>query len=101
MFNEEIELVSNVFQTVPPGIQQAEKIYTPVLAHITSAYANDFFKVRSEGMNLTYSITINKYSYSGQKEIRYENKIYKIIRSEGKIYSDNIILTVGEKIGQS
>lgn len=68
-----------------------------VFCNKTSITRSEFYNAASINLRPSIVFTINEFEYEDEEKLKYEGKIYSIIRTFKK--TDYIELTVGDKIG--
>lgn len=66
----------------------------------TTVYASEFYAAAQAGLHPSISFAIShRADYSGEKIIKFEDKLYSVIRADWKADRDGIKLICEEKIG--
>lgn len=76
--------------------------YTENMVYVkpTTIYASEFYAAAQAGMHPSISFVIsNRADYAGEKLIKWNDKIYSVIRVDWKADRDAIKLICEEKIG--
>lgn len=76
--------------------EKAVEIEIPIIK-VEDVYANEFYEANEQGYKPTLRLRISSLNYNNQKELKYMNIVYTIIRTQEPT-ADEIILVCERKI---
>ena len=80
-YDYELTLINQFFIEDEIGNQIPQEIETDIYCGIKSIGRNEFYTAAKSGLKPELIFVINNYEYSGEKEIIFEGKRYKVIRT--------------------
>lgn len=80
------------------GVQKEEVIETEIpIIKVEDIYANEFYEANEQGYKPTLRLRISSLNYNNQKELKYMDILYTIIRTQEPT-ADEIILVCERKV---
>ena len=95
-WNDKIEL-GKVTETVVYGEPIQSVTYTKVFANKRSVRQSEFYAASNLGLKPELMFEVNSHEFSGHQKIKYDSKVYEIIRSYDK--GEVTELTVAGQVG--
>jgi putative phage head-tail adaptor len=80
-FNYEIILLKRVIELNELNEEEVKFIETKILANIESISMREFYESKNSDLQADITFIIHEFEYSGQHNLKYENKKFEIIRS--------------------
>lgn len=80
-FDSEIKLRKITYSVDSQGFPTESVTETAVYADTNSVKRSDFYSAEANGHKVSLTFTVNVCDYSDQQEIKYDNKIYTVVRS--------------------
>ena len=87
-YDYELTLVKQSYKTDTLMNQIPEKIETIVYCNLKSITRGEFYNAASQGIKPEIVFVIHKYEYNDEKEILFEGKKYKVIRTYSKDFEE-------------
>lgn len=87
-YDFELTLIKHTFKTDELLNQIPEEIKTDLYCDLKSIGRNEYYNAASQGLKPEIIFVIHKYEYNGEKEILFEGKKYKIIRTYSKDFEE-------------
>jgi len=81
MYNHELTLISEETVYDEYGIPKKETKKTNVLCKVQSVGRNEFYGAATTGLKPEVVFIIHDYEYNGEKEVEFEGKKYRVIRT--------------------
>lgn len=80
------------------GVQKEEVVEVEIpIIKVEDVYANEFYEANGQGYKPTLRLRISSLNYNNQKELKYMNIVYTIIRTQEPT-ADEMILVCERKI---
>lgn len=80
-FDYEITLLKRVVELNELNEEEKKYIETQILANIESISMREFYEAKNSDLQVDITFIIHNFEYSGQHNLRYDNKEFEIIRS--------------------
>ena len=80
-FDYEITLLKRVVELNELNEEEKKYIETQILANIESISMREFYEAKNSDLQVDIIFIIHNFEYSGQHNLRYDNKEFEIIRS--------------------
>lgn len=80
-FDYEITLLKRVVELNELNEEVIKYIDTQILANIESISMREFYEAKNSDLQVDIIFIIHNFEYSGQHNLRYDNKEFEIIRS--------------------
>lgn len=80
-FDYEITLLKRVVELNELNEEIIKNIETQILANIESISMREFYEAKNSDLQVDIIFIIHNFEYSGQHNLRYDNKEFEIIRS--------------------
>ncbi|WP_297420487.1 phage head closure protein [Clostridium sp.] len=80
-YDYELTLISQTIIEDEIGNQIPEEIKTNIYCDLKSIGRNEFYTAAKSGLRPEVVFVIHNYEYSGEKEVLFESKRYKVIRT--------------------
>ncbi len=87
-YDNELTLVKQSYKTDTLMNQIPEEIKTVVYCDLKSITRAEFYNAASQGIKPEIVFVIHKYEYNDEKEILFEGKKYKVIRTYSKDFEE-------------
>ena len=99
MIDLECDLITNDVTYDNIGNETIEKIYTkcPIIK-IEDVFSDEFYNASQVGLKPTLKIRISSLNYNNQKQLKYMENEYEIIRVDTQSY-DEVSLVCERKVG--
>lgn len=81
MMNDVVELVSVELDRDPDGYPMVEKKKKEVFCEVQSVKRSEFYEAYKAGLELALTVLMWNCDYSGEKDIEYSGKHYKVERT--------------------
>lgn len=95
-FDYEISLIKEIITKNKYKQEKIERQEKKVLAIKKSVGRDDFFKGKNVDLQLDITLVINEFEYEDEKELIFESKIYKVIRTYSR--NDGLIELTCEEV---
>jgi SPP1 family predicted phage head-tail adaptor len=83
-WDNEIQLISVVKTTDADGYPVEEMTETTVLANKLPVRSSEYYAASQAGYLIEKTFEINSIEYDGQEDLRFENEVYRIVRTYEK-----------------
>lgn len=95
-FDYEVELINEFssvnFETDEVGNQKPCPEVSKVLCGKKSVTRNEFYKAANAGLKPSLVLIVNRFEYSNQKKIKFDDEVYEVVRSYEEPGSDYVEL---------
>lgn len=98
MFDDKITLRGLAADRDEYGVMQTVPTDTTIFCDVSSVSASEFFDAGQSGIHAEFRFTVWADEYSGQQDVVYRNKPYRVYRTY-KPDVDHIELYVEERVG--
>lgn len=92
------KLLSTTLITDSIGVQTETIVQVEIpIIKVEDVYANEFYEANEQGFKPSLRLRISALNYDGQKELKYMNTTYTIIRTQ-ELTADELVLICERKI---